>query len=364
MVATSVKDDKRSLNDNAKLKEQLACALELERKNGNAGRLEPLKESCHVYSKPDPQWAIRGLELISKGQVAALTMAGGQGTRLGSSKPKGCFEITPGCSLFRLQARRFLEFKFAIPWMIMTSPATHQDTIEHFEANDYFGLDKNSVWFFQQSTIPALDEQSGRVILDAQGNQVTSPDGNGAIFTSMLENNLFERLDAINVKYIHVFSVDNVLVKPADPVFIGFSDTFQLEIASKSVYRLPGEKAGVFGVRDNRIQVCEYTELDPKSDSDYLDANIANHVFTLSAMREAPKLHLPFHVARKSIKISDHESVPGIKLERFIFDAFPMFQEQAVLRVPRESEFAPLKNATGSDSPQSCLEALERNGLL
>jgi UDP-N-acetylglucosamine pyrophosphorylase len=287
-------------------------------------------------------------------------MAGGQGTRLGSSLPKGCYTLTvPGhgqVSLFQLQARRLLALGAAVNWLILTSPQTDKETRKFFADNDYFGYPKEQVTFFLQSNLPAMTE-TGEIIVDGEGRPVLAPNGNGGIFQALQDNQIFETV-LRTVDYFHVFSVDNVLIKPCDPVFVGFAASNQADVASKSVLkRSPSEKAGVFALNTNKVIVAEYSELKGFSAD---DVNIANHIFSVPFAKKCAQAEFPLHLARKAIKTGPDSSIQGFKLEYFIFDAFPLADKNVVLRVDRESEFAPLKNANGEDSPVECVKALER----
>lgn len=356
-----------TINNNEQLRMQVIKAIALEKGTANK-KLFPLPATHIHYTTPHDN-AI-GMDLIRSGKVAAITMAGGQGTRLGSAAPKGCFELQIGqqrVSLFELQAKRLLGVGAPL-WLIMTSPHTHPQTIDFFTKHNHFGYPTQQVVMFQQTCLPMVNEQ-GEPIRNEDDELIMAPDGNGGIFKALADQGLFDtKLNGI--LYLHVFSVDNVLVKPADPAFIGHCHERHLQVCSKSVLkRSPSEKAGVFCYTDNdQIVISEYSELAaavPNPDQ-FMDANIANHVFTTAFARHCAGMEMPLHVARKPAKVSSRgDTIPALKLERFIFDCFQWADpgRNGVVRVPREAEFAPLKNATGEDGPETCIAALQRQGL-
>lgn len=151
-------------------------------KNASADAIEPLPpnvvESVVGALDKEAAYRARGLEAIAAGRVAVLLMAGGQGTRLGSADPKGCYDIglPSKKSLFQQQAERIRRLEVVaaktagkngsevkVPWYIMTSEPTHDATRAFFGwAKDgskldvskpvNFGLDENQVFFFKQGT--------------------------------------------------------------------------------------------------------------------------------------------------------------------------------------------------------------------
>ena len=230
--------------------------------------------------KQQNQWLQLGMEAIRQGKCAVLGLAGGQGTRLGSTLPKGCFNLgLPSAkSLFQVQAERLHRLAIlagshagCIPWLLMTSPATHDATVDFFTQNNYFGLPKESVWFFQQSQLPCIDAQSGQAMwMDSSCQQpVMSPNGNGGVYQALLDNGLLDRLSQQGITFMQVYSIDNILVRMADPVFFGYAIANDLEAAAKCVRkRHASESVGVFCQRfknqgkihsDNEHEASDYS---------------------------------------------------------------------------------------------------------
>jgi len=341
-----------------------------------------------------------GTEAIRKGQVAALVLAGGQGTRLGFDGPKGMYDIglPSGRTLFRMMAERILKLSRlaaetgglggkeemsstakVIPFYVMTSPLNHEDTKAYFEQNDYFGLGSENVRFFRQGTLPCLTDD-GKIIMESKGKVAVAPDGNGGIYPSLKLSGALDDMTERGVLYLHVFSIDNALIKPADPVFVGYCISQNADCGNKVVWKShPHEKVGVIASRGSKPCVVEYSEITEEmaeSTSDdgvllYGAGNICNHFYTLEFIRDKvlPNLGDLYHVARKKIPYYDKDQdatvTPttannGIKLETFIFDVFPLSERMAVLEVPREEEFAPVKNKAGSqsDSPDTARELM------
>jgi|EP01082_Thalassiosira_pseudonana_P005771 UDP-N-acetylglucosamine/UDP-N-acetylgalactosamine diphosphorylase len=320
-----------------------------------------------------------GLESISKGQVAALLLAGGQGTRLGYDGPKGMYDIgmPSGRTLFQLMAERIKKLgelsgggDKAVPFYIMTSPLNHQATTEYFAKHDNFGID---VTFFPQGTLPAVTPE-GKMILETATSLAVAPDGNGGIYPAMVKHGVLKSMVERGIKYIHAFGVDNALVKPADPTFVGYCISQNADCGNKVLWKSsPDEKVGVVATKGGKPCIVEYSDIskemsERKGDDGRLifgAGNICNHFYTLDFLNDVvvPNLGNMYHVARKKIPYFDESSKStvkpsennGIKLESFIFDIFPLSTSMAVLDVARVQEFAPVKNppGTNSDSPDT-----------
>ncbi|PBK76849.1 UDP-N-acetylglucosamine diphosphorylase [Armillaria solidipes] len=344
----------------------------------------------------DLEWRRIGLEAVSRGQVGVLLMAGGQGTRLGSSAPKGCYDIglPSHKSLFQYQAERIAglqtvaetEFKkpagsVVIPWYVMTSGPTRRDTEAFFTQHSYFGLKPENVIFFEQGTLPCLTME-GKVILDSPSHVAVAPDGNGGLYAATRtplspadkSHTVLSDLCKRKVLYVHAYCVDNCLVRVADPVFLGYSIAKQADCAAKVVPKTsPTESVGVVAYRGNKPGVVEYSEIskeqaekrDENGELAFRAGNIANHFYTTQYLNsvETFEEELAFHIARKKIPHVDMETgeivkpskVNGMKLEMFVFDVFPYTERFTVLEVERKEDFSPLKNApgTGSDDPET-----------
>lgn len=332
-------------------------------------------------------WQARALAAMGEGKIGVVLLAGGQGSRLGSSAPKGCYDIglPSHKSLFQLQAERILRLQFlsrgTIPLYLMTSPQTHAETVRFFEAHAFFGLARENVVFFEQGTLPCLSS-GGQLMLESAGLLATAPDGNGGIYGALARHRCIEDMERRGVTHVHVYCVDNCLAKVADPVFMGFSLERNASCAVKVVPKAYAKEAvGVLCSprtgNTSQMFVVEYSEL-PESQACALDdsgallfnaANIANHAFSVAFLRHAAEHLVPslyHHVARKQIPCIDAFGSPtkqaGIKLELFIFDVLPLADTVHLLQVDRASEFAPLKNGLDApaDNARTAREALHR----
>ena len=315
-----------------------------------------------------------GRQVIENGKYAVVTMAGGQGTRLGHTAPKGTFNIGRGIdkSLFEALSDTIKEanikYKVEIPWYIMTSRENNDQTIEFFEKHKYFGFNKNNVKFFKQGELPMLDI-NGKILVDESGMVKEAADGHGGVFEAMIKNNIIEDMKNRNIEWIFIAGVDNILAKMVDPIATGLAISKGVLATGKSVVkRNPEEKVGVFCKKNGRPYVIEYTEIskemaekvDENGELLYGESHIITNLFNIKALENLSKQKLPYHKAFKkaSYRNERNEIIKPLepnayKFEAFIFDAFERLDDMAILRVKREDEFAPVKNAEGLDSPET-----------
>ncbi|KYK54686.1 UDP-N-acetylglucosamine pyrophosphorylase [Drechmeria coniospora] len=347
-----------------------------------SAKLEPLPDSATASmldsgAQDIDKWYKSGLELISRNKVAVVLMAGGQGTRLGSSDPKGCYDIglPSHKSLFQIQAERIRKIQelagrgAVVPWYVMTSGPTRQPTQKFFEGHKYFGLDAANVKIFEQGVLPCISNE-GKILLESKAKVAVAPDGNGGIYQALVHSGVLDDMRERGIQHIHAYCVDNCLVKVADPAFIGFSASLDVDIATKVVRkRSATESVGLILTKNGKPDVVEYSEIDkataeaqdPKQPGvlKFRAANIVNHYYSFRFLESIPQWahKLPHHVARKKIPTIDlksgetikPETPNGIKLEQFVFDVFPMLplNKFACMEVRRQDEFSPLKNARG-----------------
>lgn len=333
-------------------------------------------------------WRKAGEDLLARGKVAAFLVAGGQGTRLGIDGPKGACTIglPSGASIFRLHAERLKALGkrhgCGVPWCIMTSPLNDRATREHFIAHDWFGLDPADVRFFPQGMVCALDDKGTPLMADPE-HLALVPDGNGGCFRALAASGSLQWLKDRGVEYVFLFGVDNILARVCDPAFLGaLAAVPGMPTASKVVpKRGPGEKVGIFVRRDGLPGVIEYSDLDAslrdavdaKGKLRYDGGNIATHLFRMEALEKLQDHPLPWHGAFKKVAFWNAAQgmvEPGApnawKFEQFLFDAFPLLGDMRALGVRREEEFAPVKNAEGTDSPETArtmLGTLHRSWL-
>jgi len=322
-----------------------------------------------------------GEAAIRAGKVGAFTVAGGQGTRLGYNGPKGTFSVTPikQKSLFQVFAEKILAARRAydcsFPWYVMTSHINHEATVGFFEENGYFGLSADSVTFFKQGRMPAVDLE-GKIILEAPAKIAMSPDGHGGALRALERSGSLDDMASQGVEYLSYFQVDNPLVQIVDPTFVGFHIKAGSTMSSKMLPKAyEKEKLGHFCMQDDRMVVVEYSdmpdELTALRDEDgqltFRAGSIAIHVVSVAFIRElaAPgsPLQLPFHKANKKIAFADESGATikpaeanGVKFEMFVFDSLPFASNPVVIETTRLGDFSPVKNAEGIDSPASCSE--------
>jgi UDP-N-acetylglucosamine pyrophosphorylase len=342
----------------------------------------PLKAKDAQQEKLYAKAKIEGENLLQGGKVAALTVAGGQGTRLGFNAPKGTYPITPvkKKSLFQYFAESLLragiKYGHEITWYIMTSQLNNEATQKFFEENNHFGLNPENVIFFIQGTMPAVD-YDGKLLLADTDSLALAPDGHGGTLLALRRSGCLDKMKHDGVEYISYFQVDNPLVSVVNPFFIGLHALQESEMSAVMLAKTNAfEKLGNFCISDNKLLIIEYSDLpDELAESVNADGSLrfiagspAIHILNRGFVSELTKkghLKLPWHRADKKIKfvgdkgeIITPETPNGVKLESFIFDALQLASKTMVLEVAREEQFAPTKNKTGVDSVESCREML------
>jgi UDP-N-acetylglucosamine/UDP-N-acetylgalactosamine diphosphorylase len=317
-----------------------------------------------------------GKKLIAEGKVAAFTVAGGQGTRLGYDGPKGMFTATySGKSLFQTfaeQLRKAQEkYSATIPWYIMTSPMNDAATRAFFKENNYFGLDSHNVMFFPQGTLPSI-VLDGKLLLSSPSDLALNADGHGGSLRALRRSGALGDMKKRGIEYLSYIQVDNPNVKIIDPLFIGLHALDNAEMSAKMLPKSHAkEKVGNFCLQDGKVSIIEYSDMpaelaDLRNDDSSLAFNagsIAIHVISvgfIDRLTSGADAKLPYHRAIKAVPFVDDSGQVvkpakpnAVKLERFIFDALPLAKHAVILETDRVEEFAPIKNAEGDDSPMS-----------
>ncbi|KAG6799873.1 UDP-N-acetylhexosamine pyrophosphorylase [Apis mellifera caucasica] len=326
-----------------------------------------------------------GLQEIANGQVAVLLMAGGQGTRLGVTYPKGMYNVglPSGKTLFQLQAERILRLenmakeKYGkdgeITWYILTSEATHDITVSFLHQHNYFNLKEKNCKAFKQDMLPCFT-LDGKIILDKKYKISKAPDGNGGVYRALITQGILDDMTQRGIHSVHVHSVDNILIKVADPIFIGYCLSLQTDCGVKVIQKCsPNEPVGIVCKVNDIFKVVEYSEISKETAELYSNdgqlmynaANICNHYFTVDFLYSIAKYHekeIELHAAKKKIPYIDEDGnrnepkIPnGIKIEKFIFDVFKFAKHLTVWEGIREEDFSPLKNAdsVGQDCPST-----------
>ncbi len=317
--------------------------------------MTPLKDYQQAGSVGD---YLAGQRFIAEGRVGCIVVAGGQGSRLGSKKPKGLFPISAvkRKTLFQLLAERVLAASKlagrALFLAIMTSRANNRASVEYFIANNFFGLPPDCVFFFEQGELPFLDAE-GHPLLTQEGTALSGPDGNGGALEAFCSTHIAGLWAGAGVRWVNFIQIDNPLADPFDAELVGYHARTQQEVTIKSVMRKNlAEPVGTLVQTEAGIRVVEYSELPEKQRQGHKLANISCFCFSMNFIKRAKVTRC--HKAWKKVKAGLH----AWKFERFIFDALSQAHALGVLVYERATCFAPLKNAAGEDSPTTVTAAL------
>ncbi len=354
-------------------------------KNAARGEFSPIKtmQLDEIEARRDELKAA-GVKTIREGKVAALLLAGGMGTRLGSDAPKGTYNIglTRDVFIFQRLVENLLdavnETGYPIRLFVMTSDKNNDATIAFFKEHAYFGYPADRVAFFKQDMAPACDYE-GKVYMEERYRLATSPNGNAGWYVSLKKAGLDRIIYDEGIEWINVFAVDNVLQRIADPVFVGASVIEGVDVGAKVVRKVaPDEKVGVMCLEDGRPSIVEYYELseemaqakDDRGEPAYNFGVILNYLFSVKALDEIVGRSLMLHVVEKKIPyINDDgeyvkpEEPNGYKFEQLVLDMIHMMDSCLPFEVDREREFAPIKNPTGVDSVESARQLCKLNGI-
>lgn len=318
---------------------------------------------------------------IKNNELAVVTMAGGQGTRLGYKGPKGTFEldINPKKSLFEILCDNLKtanqKYNITLNWYIMTSVYNYTQTINFFEEKNYFDYPKEHIKFFNQSELPLVDV-NGNLLLEELYKVKKASNGNGDVFNSMLKSGIIDDMKSKNIKWVFFSGIDNVILDIIDPLFLGLTIKNNVLIASKTLFKQDyNSKEWVFVRKNGKPAIidCNYLSDSMKIQKDnngnylYREMNILAHLFNISAIEKITKYSLPYHRSFKKNDFINEEGMKQVpeepntfKFETFIFDAFSLFDDILLLRVDRENEFAPIKDYTGPNNPEVAKELYKK----
>lgn len=332
---------------------------------------EPYSDYFHAGSKSNQTL---GKELITQGKVGCLLVAGGQGTRLSYDAPKGTFPVSviKKKSLFQIFAEKTIaagnQVKQKLPLAIMTSPLNHEAILNFFNENNYFGLDKEQIFFFMQGELPFLDNQ-GHLLLINKQSIAKGPDGNGNSLSLFIQSGIWETWKKRGIEYINYILIDNPLADPFDAELIGFHANEKNDITVKCVERhVPDERVGLLVKTDAGVAIVEYNEMSTseryamlsEGKLKHICTNISLFCFSMAFIKKSLKNALPWHLTSKPAYIN---GPLAWKFETFIFDYLAFTKSVKALLYPREEAFAPLKNEFGNDSLETVQKALIKQDI-
>ena len=359
--------------------------LKKDSKEVEKGVLEPLGAvTLEEIQQEKEEYLQLGTKAIQAGKVGAVLLAGGQGTRLGLDKPKGMLNVGVNKELYLFEQlihnlMQVVDQTGAwVPLFVMTSEKNNEDTVQFFKEKRFFGYNEEYVFFFVQQMAPSVNYE-GKIYMEDKGRISTSPNGNGGWFISMANAGLLKNVKELGVEWLNVFSVDNVLQKIADPIFVGAVLKHQCVSGSKVVAKAdPYEKVGVLCLEDGKPSIVEYYEMteemihlrDKQGKLLYNYGVILNYLFSVEALEKIVNENLPTHIVEKKIPYMDEtgnvvkpEKPNGYKFETLVLDMIHRMDNCLSFEVEREKEFAPIKNATGVDSLESARVLMKKNGI-
>ena len=351
----------------------------------DAGKTAPIEGlSLGQIASRREEFFRAGKEAIRAGKVAAVMLAGGQGTRLGSEAPKGAYDIgvTRPLYIFGQLIANLMDAVRAcgayVPLYIMTNDLNDEETRAFFADHDYFGYPEEHIFFFRQEMAPAVS-LDGKLLLSAKDSLALSPNGNGGWYSSLVRAGLARQAAERGIEWYNVFAVDNVLQRIADPVFVGATVLSGMATGAKFVRKAyPGERVGVLCLRDGKPGIIEYYEIDEEMASlrdaqgqlVYSCGVTLNYLFRADGLARLAAERLPVHIAKKKVPFLNEEGVlvrpseeNGYKFETLILDMVRCMGSCLPFEIEREKEFAPIKNKTGTDSVETARVLLEKNGV-
>ena len=359
--------------------------LKKDSKEVEKGVLEPLGAvTLKEIQQEKEEYLQLGTKAIQAGKVGAVLLAGGQGNRLGLDKPKGMLNVGVNKELYLFEQlihnlMQVVDQTGAwVPLFVMTSEKNNENTVQFFKEKRFFGYNEEYVFFFVQQMAPSVNYE-GKIYMEDKGRISTSPNGNGGWFISMANAGLLKNVKELGVEWLNVFSVDNVLQKIADPIFVGAVLKHQCVSGSKVVAKAdPYEKVGVLCLEDGKPSIVEYYEMteemihlrDKQGKLLYNYGVILNYLFSVEALEKIVNENLPTHIVEKKIPYMDEtgnvvkpEKPNGYKFETLVLDMIHRMDNCLSFEVEREKEFAPIKNATGVDSLESARVLMKKNGI-
>jgi UDP-N-acetylglucosamine/UDP-N-acetylgalactosamine diphosphorylase len=324
----------------------------------------------------------RGKAALRGGKVGVILVAGGQGSRLGFEHPKGMFPIGPlsGATLLQIHFEKVIalarKYDTRVPLYLMNSPVTNDEQLEFLAQHDQFGLPADDFFPFCQGTMPVVDAETGKLLLEAPDRLFQSPDGHGGTIAALAKSGATDHMRKRGIEHLFYLQVDNPIVPIGDPELIGYHLLAESELTSMAVAKqAPEEKLGNFVMIDERLHVIEYSdfpsdvadEREPDGSLRFWAGSIAVHVFATSFLERMLVLKdaLPFHIANKKVPYLDSRGEVvsptepnALKFERFIFDLLPRAERPIVVEYAEADCFAPLKNAPGA--PKDTAEYVQR----